>query len=72
MSSSRKPTFLSSFDSFIANHDVSMPVARPDHWGGYRLFPERYEFWQGASHRLNDRFEYKINGNEWCVKRLSP
>jgi pyridoxamine 5'-phosphate oxidase len=43
----------------------------PKHWGGYRLLPERMEFWQGQADRLHDRFLY-IKVNEWVKTRLSP
>lgn len=45
---------------------------RPDFWGGYRLIPELFEYWQGRKNRLNDRFEYKIEKNIWKAKRLAP
>lgn len=45
---------------------------RPDFWGGYRLIPELFEFWQGRKNRLNDRFEYNLEKNIWKTKRLAP
>ena len=45
----------------------------PDFWGGYRLFPDRIEFWQGRENRLHDRFLYsRQEGNSWRIDRLSP
>jgi pyridoxamine 5'-phosphate oxidase len=45
----------------------------PDFWGGYRLVPERYEFWQGRENRLHDRFLYTRQGDgKWRIDRLSP
>lgn len=44
----------------------------PEHWGGYRIVPHRFEFWQGGKFRLHDRFEYVQTGNNWHVQRLQP
>ena len=45
---------------------------RPPHWGGYRIVPERIEFWQGHPFRLHDRVEYVRNSDEWTTRRLMP
>jgi pyridoxamine 5'-phosphate oxidase len=46
---------------------------RPPHWGGYRLKPERWEFWQGRKSRLHDRLRYTQEaGNGWLRERLAP
>jgi pyridoxamine 5'-phosphate oxidase len=45
---------------------------RPSHWGGYILFVEAIEFWQGRHHRLHDRLQYRKTDNEWNVSRLAP
>lgn len=47
-------------------------VPRPAHWGGYRVIPERIEFWQGQPDRLHDRLEYRLEEGNWAVRRLSP
>ena len=47
-------------------------VPRPDHWGGYRVVPDKIEFWQGRSNRLHDRIMYKLENTDWRIKRLSP
>ncbi len=49
-------------------------VPLPAFWGGYRVIPSRYEFWQGGGKRLHDRFEYTLGDdlNAWDVMRLSP
>ena len=44
----------------------------PEHWGGYRVKPERMEFWQGRPNRLHDRFRYTREGESWRIDRLSP
>lgn len=47
-------------------------VPRPADWGGYRLIPTRFEFWQGRTNRLHDRFQYSMKGGAWAIVRLSP
>lgn len=47
-------------------------VPMPDFWGGYRLLPERMEFWQGRMSRLHDRFRYTRQGSGWDISRLAP
>jgi pyridoxamine 5'-phosphate oxidase len=47
-------------------------VPRPDHWGGYRLVPDAYEFWQHREDRLHDRLRYVPEENGWRIERLSP
>jgi pyridoxamine 5'-phosphate oxidase len=45
---------------------------RPPHWGGYRLIPDRFEFWQGRSSRLHDRILYSLQNKAWAISRLAP
>ena len=45
---------------------------RPERWGGFRLEPEAYEFWQHRDDRLHDRFRYMRAGTGWAIERLQP
>jgi pyridoxamine 5'-phosphate oxidase len=48
-------------------------IPRPPHWGGYRVIPILFEFWQGRPDRLHDRFCYRLReANDWIIERLSP
>jgi pyridoxamine 5'-phosphate oxidase len=48
-------------------------VPLPPHWGGYRLAPDRMEFWQGRPDRLHDRFRYTLQSSgSWSIDRLAP
>lgn len=49
------------------------PIARPAHWGGYRVRPVLMEFWQGRPSRLHDRIQYSLNDKgSWDIQRLAP
>ena len=45
---------------------------RPPHWGGYRLVPDEWQFWQGRKSRLHDRLRYRFNEGDWIRERLAP
>lgn len=47
-------------------------VPLPSFWGGYRIVPERIEFWQGRENRLHDRIEYLYSDGSWRKQRLAP
>jgi pyridoxamine 5'-phosphate oxidase len=53
-----------------AVHALNPP--RPPHWGGYRLVPDRWEFWQGRKSRLHDRLRYRLEAGRWVRERLAP
>ena len=45
---------------------------RPPHWGGFRLVPDEWQFWQGRRSRLHDRLRYRLNEGNWLRERLAP
>lgn len=58
------------FESRLMSGKDDVPL--PSNWGGFRLIPERFEFWQGRDSRLHDRICYVKNNSEWEIVRLSP
>ena len=50
--------------------DAHVPL--PPHWGGYRVVPDTYEFWQHGDDRLHDRIRYERDGDVWKTERLAP
>jgi pyridoxamine 5'-phosphate oxidase len=51
---------------------IKKNIPRPKGWGGYRVLPDRFEFWQGRQNRLHDRFEYYLDNQLWKIRRLAP
>ena len=51
---------------------LNQEIPLPDFWGGYRVKPISFEFWQGRSSRLHDRFLYSLKDGDWAIARLSP
>ncbi|MEC8394682.1 MAG: pyridoxine 5'-phosphate oxidase C-terminal domain-containing protein [SAR324 cluster bacterium] len=47
-------------------------MPKPKEWGGYRLIPSFFEFWQGREDRLHDRICYLMDSDQWKIQRLSP
>lgn len=60
--------------AFAAARDrfASDDVPRPPYWGGFRLQPRQFEFWQGRPSRLHDRLQYTLRGDAWILQRLAP
>ena len=58
------------FRALEAAHPEDVP--RPEHWGGFRVVPDRFEFWQGRQSRLHDRLVYLPAGAGWRIRRLAP
>ncbi len=59
------------FDTF-KNKFSGKEIPLPPFWGGYKLFPVYFEFWQGRENRLHDRIIYTKENNEWKIGRLAP
>lgn len=69
---SSRSMLLSQFESMKARFSRG-EIPLPDNWGGYRVVPEEFEFWQGGSNRLHDRFQYTIEKDgSWKILRLAP
>jgi len=60
--------FHESFQNKIQNKSFE----RPKQWGGYCVIPNRFEFWQGRSSRLHDRFQFVFENKKWRIERLYP
>jgi len=67
---SSRAVLVSNAARYAAQHLLHPP--RPPHWGGYRLSPDRWEFWQGRKSRLHDRLQYRQDGPAWRRERLAP
>lgn len=59
------------YDQLLKEYE-GKDVPRPELWGGYLVIPELIEFWQGRPGRLHDRIEYRLEGQQWTIRRLSP
>lgn len=58
------------FQYLIKFHSKDIPL--PPYWGGYKLVPDRFEYWQGRENRLHDRVSYRLEKDTWIIERLSP
>ncbi|MCI0450104.1 MAG: pyridoxamine 5'-phosphate oxidase [Chlorobi bacterium] len=58
------------FLKYLLKFRTDVPL--PEYWGGYRLIPEVYEFWQGRENRLHDRIKYTKEKDGWKIERLAP
>jgi len=62
------------FNATLEIASLKKQIERPEHWGGYIVKPNLFEFWQGRKSRMHDRFRYtkKTNQNNWLIERLAP
>ena len=51
---------------------LNKPVDKPPYWGGFRVVPDWFEFWQDGEFRLHDRFSYTLKKDTWLIERLAP
>jgi pyridoxamine 5'-phosphate oxidase len=67
-----RQTLLTDFEQIQAKFR-DQPIPLPDFWGGYRVVPNSFEFWQGRTNRLHDRFLYQLQTDAtWNIQRLAP
>ena len=64
--------FLEIMEEKLSKEFKASTIPRPQQWGGYRLIPDLFEFWQGRESRLHDRFEYYPDKGSWKIRRLAP
>jgi pyridoxamine 5'-phosphate oxidase len=59
------------FEEFSKKY-ADQEIPRPSDWGGFKLMPNYFEFWEGQENRLHDRFRYQQRNNAWLIDRLAP
>lgn len=64
--------YLLSMFRFYSNKFIGLEVEKPPHWGGFRVVPFWFEFWQDREHRLHDRITYTLTYTGWKIERLAP
>jgi pyridoxamine 5'-phosphate oxidase len=65
-----RSVIIKEFLKYMLKFKTHVPL--PEKWGGYRLIPDTFEFWQGRPNRLHDRIRYKKNKDGWKIERLAP
>ena len=66
------PSWTSATPSWSSAGRSGTQVPMPEFWGGYRVYPDMMEFWQGRVNRLHDRLRYRRDGGRWVIERLAP
>jgi pyridoxamine-phosphate oxidase len=66
-----KKVLIDSYNELVNKYRHNSPE-RPPYWGGYRLSPDMFEFWEEGENRFHDRIEYRLHGNKWVVSILAP
>ncbi|ARS29541.1 pyridoxamine 5'-phosphate oxidase [Sphingomonas sp. KC8] len=66
-----RATFEARYEAMVARF-AGQDVPRPPHWSGFRVVPDRIEFWQDRAHRLHERNLYVRDGNDWTTGMLYP
>lgn len=75
---SKQSGHISSREELMKNYEEAeqkyegKEIPLPPNWGGYRLIPDNFEFWQGRENRLHDRIQYLLEKDNWIKRRLSP
>jgi pyridoxamine 5'-phosphate oxidase len=67
-----RDTLEARYATLATQYPVGVNVPKPDFWGGYRLIPDQFEFWQGRPNRMHDRFRYQKTEAGWQIDRLMP
>ncbi len=67
-----RETLLARFEEFERRYEGQQDIPRPDHWYGYRVVPERIEFWCGRDARLHERIIYELTDGGWSKGMLYP
>ncbi len=68
----KSPAFFETKLAELRHKFADGEIAWPTFWGGYRVIPQRFEFWQGRENRLHDRYRYLLQENGWTAERLAP
>lgn len=67
-----KQQLIDEYERLVEQYQQQEKIPCPDYWGGYRLVPTVFEFWQGGKNRLHDRFRYSLDNQNWRIERLAP